>query len=251
MVRPVASISRISLDVGDADDAFSAKRRPEQCGGSRHWEVCEGLAGRARQRIEGVEVALIVHDVVEERAECGTGQFRRDVGDHLHERREVELSRNRFADRVQRLERLGLRPALGEQAGALQRDDGLVRSRLEEKSFDVRRKIAAARSEDHHAISAAGAEVRARETKRAGARRVGHLGRRARGLVRRRRRIERFADLGGRRAASRPNIFDGREPRFVVRPEVREVDAEHAEDGVEDAGRDRGDVLALQHPGQR
>jgi len=67
-------------------------------------EVLEGLARRARQRVERELLALFVDDVVEESAELSAGVFGGGVGDRLHDALDVELGRQGGPHLVQRFE---------------------------------------------------------------------------------------------------------------------------------------------------
>ena len=63
----------------------------------------ERLARHAGNRVQRVRLAVVVDDVVEERAEFGRRQFRGGIGHRLHDLVAVEIGGDDGADVVQRL----------------------------------------------------------------------------------------------------------------------------------------------------
>ena len=100
----------------------------------------------ARQRIERVGLALLVDDVVEERAECGAGQLGGGIGHHLDGAFEIELGGDRGADLVQELEDLRF---LLQEPRALR-----ARSRQLDIGRDARQQLARAERLDEIVVGA-------------------------------------------------------------------------------------------------
>jgi hypothetical protein len=80
----VFSIARISENISDADNAFTAKGRSKHRGVSRHGKVCERVPGDAREGVQSVSLPVIIHRVVEKRTELRAGNLTRRVGYLLH-----------------------------------------------------------------------------------------------------------------------------------------------------------------------
>ena len=113
VIRRGLAVVRMGQHVVDPHGAFAAERRAEQRRRTRHREVRERLARRARQRVQHERVAVGLLDVVEERAELRAGQLDRRVGDCLHHALQVEVARQRHAGPVQDLPLLAPRRAGG------------------------------------------------------------------------------------------------------------------------------------------
>ena len=104
VMRRHGPVARIGEHVVQADGQLAAERRAEQRGRARVAEVGEGLARCTRQGVEQEGVAVLVGDVVEERAELRAAQLGRRVGDRLHEGLQVELRGEQLAGLVEDLE---------------------------------------------------------------------------------------------------------------------------------------------------
>src|SRR5207344_345006 len=66
-------------------------------GVARHWKFGESLSGYARQRVEGVSLAVFPRDIVEEGAELGVTQLYARIRHRLDQRRELSFGCNRNA----------------------------------------------------------------------------------------------------------------------------------------------------------
>ena len=104
MVRRPLAIAFVLRDVVAANDLRPMKRRCEDRRRSRMTKVLERLARRTGQRVQRELLALLIDDVVEERAEARAGHLGRGVGDRLHDLFEIELRHQRVADAVERFD---------------------------------------------------------------------------------------------------------------------------------------------------
>jgi hypothetical protein len=95
---------RVGRDVVEPHRRRPRERRREDRRVARQPEPVERLHRRARQREQQERLAVRVHRVVEERAEVRAAQRRREVGEDLHDRPQVELAGQRRADLAQRLD---------------------------------------------------------------------------------------------------------------------------------------------------
>ena len=91
VVRRHRAVARILRDVRGTHDALAGERRMEDRRIARHPEFLEGLARRARQGVQHERLALLVDDVVEERAELRARQLSRGVGDRLQHVLQIEI----------------------------------------------------------------------------------------------------------------------------------------------------------------
>ena len=98
VVRGVVAVARILRDVSTPDHGGSLEGRLEHLGVARHRKLREGLARHARNRVQRVRLAALIHQVIEERAELGRRQFRRRVGDGLDHLVPVQIGRDDGAD---------------------------------------------------------------------------------------------------------------------------------------------------------
>ena len=101
MIGRALSVSAIGKDVVRAHRPTAAERRFEDRGISRHRELFERLARRARKRVQRVGLAVFPNDVVEECTERGVAQFDARIGDHLNQLFEIVLGRDRSAGSVE------------------------------------------------------------------------------------------------------------------------------------------------------
>src|SRR5688572_9167549 len=93
VVGRVLTVTRVFLHVGNEYGPLPAKRRAEQVGGARHREVRERLARHTGERVEQVRTALLIKDVIEERAELSADKFGSGISDGLHKSLLIQLSR--------------------------------------------------------------------------------------------------------------------------------------------------------------
>ena len=84
VVRRVLSVARVAGDVAAAHDPLAVEGRREHLGVAGHGEARERLARHAGEGVEGVRLARLVEDVVEERAELRAGERRGLVRGRLH-----------------------------------------------------------------------------------------------------------------------------------------------------------------------
>ena len=140
VVRGVVAEAPVGGDVVAADGALAVERRREHQGVARHREAGEGLPGHPGERVEGVRLAELVDQVVEEGAERRPDGRGRRVGGLLDELVDVELRGQPPAHGLQGVDHGGLgaqrregaaQPVGGgddrlgrDQVGAVHRDPG-------------------------------------------------------------------------------------------------------------------------------
>ena len=140
VVRGVVAEAPVGGDVIAADGALAVERRREHQGVARHREAGEGLPGHPGERVEGVRLAELVDQVVEEGAERRPDGRGRRVGGLLDELVDVELRGQPPAHGLQGVDHGGLgaqrcegaaQPVGGgddrlgrDQVGAVHRDPG-------------------------------------------------------------------------------------------------------------------------------
>lgn len=97
-MRSAQPVSRILADIVRSNHAGSVESRGENRGLTRHLEVGKGRSGHARQRVEAVDLALVVYLIVEEGAEFSAGPFGCGIRYNADQFREIEFSRHGASD---------------------------------------------------------------------------------------------------------------------------------------------------------
>ncbi len=101
-MREIVTVSRILRDIGASDDGGAFEGWLEDGGISRHRKLREGLSRNARDRIERVRLAPVVHDVVEEGAEFRRGELGSGIRHRLDDPFPIEVGGDDGADVVER-----------------------------------------------------------------------------------------------------------------------------------------------------
>ena len=104
------AVARIGEDVGGSDHTRPAKCRFEHRCIPRHWEICESFAGRARQCVKRVGLAVRPNGVIKERPEFRAAEFNARVGDDLYQVFEVQFCTDRNTGPVENFEGVSLLP---------------------------------------------------------------------------------------------------------------------------------------------
>ena len=104
VVRRIAAEARVDRDIVEPDDRRAFEGRAEDVCRARHRKAREFRPRNARDRVEGVLVAVTPDDVVEERPELSADDFRRLVGHDLDDLVEIVLARDRLRNPIQGLD---------------------------------------------------------------------------------------------------------------------------------------------------
>ena len=103
----VLSVTRVFADVIGADDARPLQGRLEHGRFSRHRKLVELLSRHARKGIKHVALALVVDDVVKERAEFSAHELGAGVSRNLYDLVHIKLGGQSGARAVQHIELAG------------------------------------------------------------------------------------------------------------------------------------------------
>src|ERR1700733_1979445 len=113
-VRHVLAIPWIGQNVIGPHGTASPERRFKDGCVTRHRKFGEGLTRYARQRVEGVSLAVFPHDVVEKGPELGVAQLHAGVRYGLYQCREITFGSNSNARVIKDFEVSSLLPELGD-----------------------------------------------------------------------------------------------------------------------------------------
>src|SRR2546427_1159839 len=134
-------------------------------------------------------------------------------------------------------------PLLTGALGVLQSNSGLVGRDTQEEPFDFGREICSPRASYQHADFVVKAQRERRDRDFTLSRRIWNYAPRG-GLVRRQPAVESFTELlrlnGGMPVITQPDHLDWRTITRVVQPRIREIEAQHGEEHVEQSAENLG-----------